>query len=247
MLNRKSKRGIKVGNCGWSYLNCVPYFGPGWQKKFASKLQAYAKLFDIVEINSTFYRIPKLSTAEKWRQEVDAINKRFEFTIKVSQLITHKSPFSKSAFWAFDQMKEVARALRARVLLFQSPAGFKPTKKNLELARKFFSSIDREKFSLVWEVRWAKLWKPEIVEPLFSKLKLNQCVDPFRQDAFYTRDLFYYRLHGFGRPSMYNYNFSDKQLKELAAKVRKIKKPTYVLFNNASCYANALTFKKMLS
>ncbi len=236
---------IKVGSCGWSYLNAEKYV-PRWKDKFKSKLQVYAKLFDLVEINSTFYRIPKLSTARKWREEADEVNEGFEFTVKVSQLITHKDPFGKQSLWAFERMKEIARELRAKILLFQSPASFKPTEDNLEKARGFFEKIDRDDFVLVWEVRWAKDWTKEIVRSVFSELGLNQCIDPFRQECFYANSVIYYRLHGFGKPSMYNYGFSEEELKTLANNVRQQKKPVYVLFNNASCYEDGLVLKRLL-
>lgn len=233
---------IKVGTCGWSY-----YKPPdGWKKKFKSKLQAYADVFEICEINSTFYRIPKSSTAEKWRSEVDEVNKNFEFTIKISQIITHKDKFSGSSFWAFNQMKAVAKILRAKILLFQSPESFKPTKENFELVRKFFNKIEKKDLILVWEVRWKEDWTKEIVEKLFSELNLNQCVDPLRQDCYFAKEIFYYRLHGFGRP-MYNYKFSDQELKNLAKKVKEQKKPVFLLFNNSTCYADALRFKEIIS
>ncbi|MEM5798156.1 MAG: DUF72 domain-containing protein [Candidatus Aenigmatarchaeota archaeon] len=240
-------KSVKIGNCGWAYLNCKEYFGPLWQKDFKSKLQAYAKLFNLVEVNSTFYAIPKIATVQRWREEVDAINPNFEFTLKVSQLITHKNPFGKQAFVAFERMKEIAQALRANVLVFQSPSSFRPTENNIKVAQNFFNKIEREGFILAWEVRWAKEWTKDIVNSLFSELSINQVVDPFRQDIFYAKDIIYYRLHGFGRPSIYNYSFSKDELKRLAAKVKKqaSKKTVYVLFNNADCYRNALEFANM--
>jgi uncharacterized protein YecE (DUF72 family) len=235
---------IKIGTCGWSYLNARNYFGD-WKEKFVSKLQAYAKLFDLVEINSTFYRIPKISTVEKWRKEVDAINPDFEFTIKCSQLITHKDPFGKNAEFVFGRMLEIAKKLRAKVLLLQSPSSFKPTEENLQKAGKFFNKIKRNDFILVWEVRWAENWTEDIVKRLFGKFCINQCVDPLRQEVFHAENVIYWRLHGFGHP-MYNYDFSDEELKKIAEKVSREKKPHYVLFNNAGCYADALKFKKMI-
>jgi len=237
---------VRIGTCGWSYLNAKEYFGD-WKKLFRTKLQAYVKLFDLVEVNSTFYALPKLSTAEKWRKEADEIRPGFEFTVKVSQLITHKNPFGPQALQAFEKTKEIAKALKAKILLFQSPASFRPTQENLELAESFFEKIDRESFILVWEVRWQKEWTEKLVKKLFSKLRLNQCVDPFRQECFYAKNLLYFRLHGFGKPTMYNYTYSKKELKELAEKVKKFKKPVYVLFNNVDCYKNALEFEKLLS
>jgi uncharacterized protein YecE (DUF72 family) len=237
---------IRIGNCGWSYLNVKKYF-ENWEETFESKLQAYAKLFDLVEINSTFYRIPKLTTVEKWREQVDKINPKFEFTIKCSQIITHKDRFNSDlSIRTFDTMKEIANILRAKILLFQSPGSFKPAEENFERVKKFFKKIDRENFVLVWEVRWKKDWTPEIVKKLFSDLEINQCVDPFRQDCYYSKDLIYYRLHGFGKPSMYNYQYSDQELKALARRIKKEKMPVYILFNNSTCYEDGLRFRNFL-
>lgn len=239
---------IKVGCCGWSYLDAKAKFGSDWRERFSSKLQAYAKLFDLVEINSTFYRIPKLATATRWREEVDAVNKKFEFTLKCSQIITHKDVFRKSAFWAFDQMKGIAQELGAKILLFQSPATFRPTKANIERARKFFSKVDREGFVLVWELRWAKSWTRDIVQSLLGELRIEQCVDPFRQDWSISRALNYYRIHGLGRPSMYNYRFSDSELKGLKRRVTvgARKRDVYVLFNNVWMYDDAARFSALI-
>lgn len=237
---------IKIGNCGWSYLNAEYYF-PSWKDKLKSKLQVYAKLFDLVEINSTFYAIPQISTVKKWREEVDEINDKFEFTIKVSHLITHKKPFSDQAFDVYEKMKELANELRTKILIFQSPSNFKPSSKNLEKVKRFFEKIERNDFIFVWEVRWANTWTEEIVKKIFSEMGINQCVDPFRQECFYFKDLVYYRLHGLGKASMYNYNFSLEELKFLSKKLKKEKKPVYILFNNAYCYENALQFAKLIN
>ena len=233
---------IKIGNCGWSYYNPPP----GWEEKFRTKLQAYSKVFDLVEINSTFYNIPKVSTATRWREEADETNPKFEFTIKVSQIITHRDKFStNTSLWAFDKMKEIAKALRAKILLFQSPDSFRPSADNLEKAGRFFSRIKKQGYILVWEVRWNDTWTREIVEKVFSGIGLNQCVDPLRQECYHAKDLAYYRLHGFGSP-MYNYDFSEEELNKMAEKAKQSKKPVYFLFNNSNCYGNALKLKELL-
>lgn len=237
---------ITVGNCGWGYLNPNGFFDFDWKERFKTKLQAYANLFDSVEVNSTFYRLPKVSTAEKWRKEADEVNRNFEFTVKVSQIITHLDKFSsEKSIQAFEQTKEIAKALRAKVLVFQSPGSFKPTEKNLEKVRKFFEKIDREEFILVWEVRWERDWGRDLVQQVFSDLQVNQCVDPLRQDCFFFKDILYYRLHGFGKPSMYNYRFSDEELRVLLEKCQS-EKPVYVMFNNATCYEDAKRFEKIV-
>jgi uncharacterized protein YecE (DUF72 family) len=49
---------IKAGTCGYEW------YGPpkGWKKKFDSKLQAYADVFQVVELNRTFYKLPMVKT-----------------------------------------------------------------------------------------------------------------------------------------------------------------------------------------
>ncbi len=244
---------IKAGCCGWAYLRTENFGEMVGNFKWKSKLQLYAKLFDLVEINSTFYKIPRLSTVEKWRKEADEVNKNFEFTIKCSGIITHKDRFSSEvSVNAFKQMVEIANILRANVLLLQSPASYKPTKENVEKVRDFFKEVDkqglRENITVIWEVRWHVDWPKDIVQKLFSELEIEHCVDPLRQDCFYSRRVVYYRLHGFGKP-MYNYKFSDKELGRIVEKStmsEKTGRDVYVLFNNATCYDDAIRFKKIL-
>ncbi len=90
-----AKQTFTVGCCGWGYLR-EKEFSKFLKQKYTSKLQAYAQLFRSVEVNSTFYRIPKLATAEKWRKEADEVNPKFEFTAKASQIITHIDRFGSS-------------------------------------------------------------------------------------------------------------------------------------------------------
>ena len=231
---------IKIGNCGWSYYNPPE----GWEES-GTKLQAYARAFGLVEINSTFYGIPKIETAAKWRQQADEVRKSFEFTVKVSQIITHKDRFSgKASVAAFSLMKKIGHELRAKVLLFQSPDSFMPSEDNLKRACGFFGRIDPEDFILAWEVRWKDDWKREIVGRIFSKYGISQCVDPLRQDCYHSEGVTYYRLHGFGSP-MYNYQFSEQELRQLAEKISSQRKPVYVLFNNSTCYSDALRLEEI--
>jgi len=237
---------IEIGCCGWNYFNASLHFGSNWKEKFKSKLQAYATIFNAVEVNSTFYKLPSIKTAEKWREESIAVNSNFEFTLKVPQIITHKDKFAtESSIEAFNSIKQIAYALEAKILLFQTPASFKPTENNLSKVKKFFEKIDREKFIVVWEVRWQSEWKRDIVECLFKELGIEQCVDPLRQECFFCKNLYYYRLHGFGKP-MYNYKFSAKELEKLASIVKEKNADGYIFFNNSNCYDDAIRFAKMI-
>ena len=235
---------IKIGCCGWSYFRAKEFFGTGWKNRFESVLQAYSKLLPSCEVNSTFYRIPKVSTAEKWRKSVD---KSFEFTVKASRLITHQIKFTKASASAFYMTANICRALNAKIMLLQSPASFKPTKENIERMKDFFSSIKRGKLILAWEPRgnWHK--NPEQIKKVCKKFDLVECVDPFRNTPISSgkNSMVYFRLHGFGKPSMYNYRFSDDELKRLKKLVEDLDKDTWIMFNNVYMYEDALRFISM--
>ena len=236
---------IKVGCCGWNYFNCKDYFGNNWKEKFKSKLQAYTSIFNICELNSSFYRIPKIDTARRWREEADEINPTFEFTVKANQLITHEIVFGKRSVAIFNSMKEICEILRTKVVLLQTPASFKANDENVNRMREFFGNIDRENLILVWESRGTS-WTEEKVKEVCQTFDLVDCVDPLRRNPlwFSSNNTAYFRLHGFGKPSMYNYNFSDEELKKLKKMVEELKKvkEVYVLFNNREMYKNALHF-----
>jgi uncharacterized protein YecE (DUF72 family) len=243
-------RTIHIGCCGWSYLN-EHDFDDQYKKPHTSKLQAYAELFSVVEINSTFYRLPRLSTAEKWRKEADAINPAFEFTVKAYQGITHLHRFrGKESREQFEQLKAICAALKARLLLFQSPASFAPTKANMDAMRTFFDTIHRDTLILVWEPRGRWYDDPTLIAEICTTCNLIQCVDPFRNDVVQAQSVAYFRLHGFGKPSMYRYDFSHTELQQLHRIIRGLPRSTkeaYVFFNNVECYRNGREFATLLA
>lgn len=246
------KPSISIGCCGWGYFR-EKEFSKSIKRKFRSKLQAYVQLFSSVEVNSTFYRIPKLSTAEKWRAEADEMDKRFEFTVKASKVITHVDRFrSRLSIDSFSQMLDICAALRAKVLLLQSPESFRPTVENTTRLEKFFSTVERRSLTIAWEPR-GKWWDlEESIQRLCNQFRVVCCVDPFRNSPPLINDmrLGYFRLHGFGKASMYMYRFSKKELKELLQKCMSLSESldkTEVFFNNAFMYENAMEFEYLVS
>ncbi|MBN2425551.1 MAG: DUF72 domain-containing protein [Calditrichaceae bacterium] len=77
---------LYLGTSGWSYKD---WQGPFYPQEMNSKnyLNHYAMHFDAVEIDSTFYGIPRRSTVENWRDQTPA---HFIFSPKVPQMITHE-------------------------------------------------------------------------------------------------------------------------------------------------------------
>jgi uncharacterized protein YecE (DUF72 family) len=82
MKTKKSQ--IFLGTSGWMNKDWHDHFYPkGLKEGF---LQYLSRVFNSVEINSSFYRLPLPTTFEKWRGETP---KDFVFSVKLSRYITH--------------------------------------------------------------------------------------------------------------------------------------------------------------
>jgi uncharacterized protein YecE (DUF72 family) len=84
--SRDSSHGIRVGCSGWNYAHWRN--GVFYPPRCAPRnwLGFYAKHFDTVEINMTFYRLPKAPIVARWVAETPA---GFTFAVKVSRYVTH--------------------------------------------------------------------------------------------------------------------------------------------------------------
>lgn len=240
---------IRVGCCGWSALRPKDFEEGDWRKKYRHRLQLYAAHFPLVEVNSTFYKLPRLSTALSWRALVDEVNGDFEFTVKVHQDVTHKDRFrGELARRAFEETANVARALRAQILLLQCPASFGPTPANIQALLRFLQEIPREGFVLVWEPRGAWEKEQEKVREICEEYELVHCTDPFKALPVRTVPLAYLRLHGAPPGTkMYRYTYTDEDLAWLKARMRELPATkVYVLFNNDTMAQDARRFRALL-
>ena len=109
---------LYVGTSGYSYK---PWKGPFYPKDLPDKqmLHYYGERFRSVEINNTFYRMPKAALLEGWAAEVPD---NFKFVLKAPQRITHMQrlqPVDDSVSYFLD----VAGVLKGRLgpVLFQLP------------------------------------------------------------------------------------------------------------------------------
>jgi uncharacterized protein YecE (DUF72 family) len=232
---------IRVGCCG-----------------FATAQEIYYRTFSCVEINSSFYQLPRIETAARWRSSAPP---DFEFTMKAWQVITHAadSPtykrtrldsrdreycghfgFNPTIRWAWDETFAVAKALDARLVLFQCPASFRSTNANVANLRRFFERAKRGRFAMGWEPRGE--WDPEQVAALCKELDLIPVVDPLKNQPIAIGKIRYYRLHGTTGP---RHRYSHEELAQLR-KLCATRTPTYCLFNNVAMTTDAQRFRKLL-
>jgi uncharacterized protein YecE (DUF72 family) len=227
---------MRIGLCGWTI-----------------SVDRYFELFDTLEVQQTFYEPPSRVTMDRWREQAPA---GFVFTIKAWQVITHRSTsttyrrlrsdinrdeagafrLNETVMSAWQKTRECARILRAKAILFQCPASFKPTDENVENMRRFFGAIERMSgVDYLWEPRGA--WPDELLIDVCRELQLVHTVDPFLRDTV-TPELTYWRLHGIG--SHYK-SYTDAELQSLAARVPQ--ENTYVMFNNIPRVEDAQRFR----
>jgi uncharacterized protein YecE (DUF72 family) len=233
---------IKIGCCG-----------------FPVARQRYFEQFTVVEIQQSFYQLPTLSTAHKWREEA---SDGFEFTAKAWQLITHEptSPTYRrlkttvaedkrknygsfkptdEVFEAFEATAQFCRGLGAEKIIFQCPPRFRMTSQHVSNIMDFFGHIEGEDFTFIWEPRGN--WDEEEIRAICNELGLVHCVDPFRAVPL-SGEIRYFRLHGL---MGYRYRYTDEDLRELKAKW-SFGEAAYFMFNNISMMEDAHRFGEVL-
>jgi uncharacterized protein YecE (DUF72 family) len=91
-MAKGTKGRLLLGTQGFSFPDWVGPFYPSGTKKGAY-LEEYARRFPIVEIDSTFYGIPRLVTIQGWR---DRTPEDFKFAAKFPKLITHEKKLDRA-------------------------------------------------------------------------------------------------------------------------------------------------------
>ena len=120
------KTRIYTGTMGWSY--------PDWEGPFyalgtpgSRLLTEYAKIFDAIELDTTFYASPRESTLAQWtRQTPDG----FKFSAKVPRLVTHErrlvGPASVKEARDFGLLLHEGLGKKLGRLILQLPPDFSP-------------------------------------------------------------------------------------------------------------------------
>lgn len=224
------RKAVHVGCSGWVY--------PHWRELFYPKevpqrawLSHYAEHFDTVEINNTFYRLPKPSAVEGW---VEHSPPGFTFAVKVSRYLTHikRLTMVEAGMKRFyEPLQALTETEKLGPLLWQFPPNF-----HLDLER-LESSLDalpqgRHAFEFRHES-----WFTDEVYGLLGEHGVALVIGDettrwISTPHVRTTDWTYLRLHHGSRGR--NGNYSASEIETWARRISQWRRDTdvYVYFNN---------------
>lgn len=156
----------RVGCIGWSYDDWKgPFYPAGCPP--GEFLERYAKVFDFVEVDSSFYRSPPRSMVEGWARRTPP---GFLFALKIPRTVTHDDPVAeipealdrfRSALMPLDQAGKLGP------LLAQFPASFRFPEGKARLTTIFESLPNAGELAV--EFRHRSWWGPEPLELVRSR------------------------------------------------------------------------------
>jgi uncharacterized protein YecE (DUF72 family) len=239
-----------IGTSGFAYDKWHGRFYPEDVDK--KRLLAYlSQHLNAVEINSSFYHLPKPQTIRNWQKQVPD---SFRLCLKISRYITHRKRLMDSGDPVRVFMSS-ARALTARrgPLLLQLPPGLKPELTRLEEVLKAFQKKAKG-WQVAVEIRNAGWYGRELNRLLdeygaslvVHDMPRSKCDRPNPKAGFV-----YMRFHG--PKGDYHGKYEPRSLAAPARKIRrwlKQGKDVYVFFNNdADGYAptDAMKLRKLVA
>jgi uncharacterized protein YecE (DUF72 family) len=121
---------IKIGCTGWSYQGWSGTFYPK-NLKSSEWLRYYSQIFDITEINSTFYKIPAQEIVRRWNTDTP---RHFRFTAKFPSIITHEKRLesvNSEVFSFLSSLSPIHEKISALVLQMPPSLSFEEAKPRL--------------------------------------------------------------------------------------------------------------------
>lgn len=203
-----------------------------------SRLEYYASLFNSLEINSCFYKLPRSATVAKWAEAVPA---DFRFTCKISKSITHAKnlQFSQSDINDFISVMENMGEKKG-CLLAQFPPSLKI--ENVSGLQKLLEALDEAVYNTNWKLAiefrdpsWYEREIFELLEEVEAALVIHDIPKSATPLDNVTADFIYLRFHG--PEPRYRGDYSDETLKRYAGYINKWlneKKTVYAYMNNTA-------------
>lgn len=220
---------IKIACAGWTVAKEHAALFPAE----GSHLERYARLFPVVEVNSTFYRLPKAETVIKWK---NAVPPDFRFAVKLARDITHYGRLARLEFLPVFLERMSLLEEKHGPLLVQLPPSLVF---DAEKAMLFFETL-RSGFSgeVVVEPRHPS-WFDDGVEEMLAPFRLARvAAEPpmaYLGDVpGWWKGLDYYRLHG--SPRMFYSSYDENYLAPLLEQIKlsAASKPVWCVFNNTA-------------
>ena len=239
----REKTGIRIGTSGWLYYHWQGRFYPEDLPK-SKWFEYYSRHFDTVELNNTFYHLPKKQTVKNWHKNAP---ENFLYAVKASRFITHikrLKDVDEPVKTFYDTIKLLKEKLGP--VLFQLPPSMR---QNLDLLESFLRLLPKNP-KPVFEFR-NESWFDDGTYKLLEKYNAAFCIHDLvgnQTPRIQTCDCLYIRFHG--TTGRYEGNYSDKALTDWAKWIKKQKSHNiFVYFNNDyNAYAvhNALTLIQFL-
>jgi uncharacterized protein YecE (DUF72 family) len=234
---------IRIGTSGWVY--------PHWRGRFypadlppAGWLEYYARHFETVEVNNTFYRLPSARAFDAWAQRVPA---GFLFALKASRFITHIKRLGAASAPVRTFLGRAQRlGDRLGPVLFQLPPRFRVDLARLEAFLRVLPAGRR--FALEFR---DPSWHRREVYDLLAARNVAYCImvglEPTEEVV--TADFLYLRFHA--PPA--GVAFGRARLRRWAAVIHRLSGGTrdvYAYFNNdaeAAAVADALALRDLVA
>lgn len=256
---------IHVGTSGYSFPDWVGTVYPTGSKA-PDLLGYYAGLFDTVEVNSTYYRVPSPRTFDGMLKKVP---RDFTFVVKLPREVTHEREKIESVIQPFlDGIKPLEEAGQLGGLLAQFPYSFRAEQASLDHLGRVADAFLSPARPVSVEFRHARWYQEATYEALrklglgFVNVDLPRLKDLPGPSNVWTTPLAYYRLHGrnaenwWEQPTpshRYDYLYSENELEDWALRVEQAAKATttcYVFANNChlgQSMVNALQLRRRLT
>jgi len=238
---------IRIGCSGWNYDHWRN--GVFYPPRFPTRLwlDYYARRFDTVEVNATFYRLPKREVVANW---VETSPSGFLFAVKMSRYITHLKrllDLDAGVRRFYERIEPLVRSPKLGPVLWQLPGNFRRDDDRLAGA---LAKLPPGRHC--FEFRHESWFAPEVYELLRSHgTALVIGDDPRRpfQTHELTADWTYIRFHAGSRGRRGNY--SESELEEWAQRIERWRPEhdVYAYFNNdweGFAIRNALRLKERL-
>jgi len=213
-----------------------------------SRLHYYSTLFNTIEVNSIFYKLPMKKTVERWCNEVTG---NFRFTFKLSKDITHCRDlhFDASAVKRFFEVVNITKNKRGCILI-QFPG--KISADFIPKVKKLLALVSKYNWKLAVEFRDISWYNPSTIKLLdhYNAACVIHDIKPFTSELLNDSKIVYIRFHG--TEKNYRGSYPDELLTAYSIKIKKWLKEgheVYAYFNNTLGPAahNLVTLNRLIS